>query len=199
MSAALPPGTVALYSDGSVERLIETDAKQSLWEDDRKRRYLRASNPIVPVVMRSTFLSGKQSHQQVVAGNPDAIARQAPGAWLEFTVERSKSTGERSRRTWRCKRGGTRVEQVVGMNREIEDYVCERFVLHRKFWQPVIKERREFGYSRELGLVTDMTRTRPRVGKTQQWRLSQLITPRDATYQNLSKQVRELRAARTRR
>ncbi|MDJ0739685.1 MAG: hypothetical protein QNJ91_08205 [Gammaproteobacteria bacterium] len=189
--AAVPVGTVALYSNGNVEKLLSADRAGLLWEDDRKRRYLRSRNPVVPVVTRSTFLSGRQTRREVVAGDPDAIATAARGAWVEFTVERTRYTGERSNRSWRCARGRTHIAKVAGADRRVTDFVCERFVVHRKYWQPVIKERREFSYSEDLGLVTRMARTRGE--KTSRWRLVKLIAPKRATYKRLSKQVRKLR------
>ena len=77
--AAVPVGTVALYSDGKVEKLVSAGEEGLRWEDDRKRQYLRSRNPAVPVLERRDFLSGRGYRQIVSSGNPDAL--------LELPVE----------------------------------------------------------------------------------------------------------------
>ena len=81
---------------------------------------------------------------------------------------------------------------MLGVKRRVNDYTCERFTIHRKFWHPVVKERQEFSYSPDLALVTKMERTRG--DKTRRWKLSKLIAPKRASYKRVSSQVRKLRA-----
>ncbi|GAA0788465.1 hypothetical protein [Marinobacterium sediminicola] len=38
-------GTVAIYSDGDVEKLVAYDNGYPVWEDVRKRRFTHASTP----------------------------------------------------------------------------------------------------------------------------------------------------------
>ena len=53
--AAVPIGSVVLYSDGDVEKLIAVENGELHWEDDRKRRYVRSSNPAVPLLSRQSL------------------------------------------------------------------------------------------------------------------------------------------------
>ncbi len=51
--AGLPGGSIAIYSDGTVEKLIAIEGEAMRWEDDRKRQYLRSPNPVLPVLERT--------------------------------------------------------------------------------------------------------------------------------------------------
>ncbi len=195
-TAAVPVGSVALYSNGQVEKLLSVDGDEYLWEDDRKRLYLRSANPVIPVLMRRNFLSRKGYEQVVVSGRPDSILSLPVGTPVEFAVRRTKAGGEQSRRDWKCVRTNTRTAKVLGAQRRVDDYTCERFIIHRKFWHPVVKERQEFSYSPDLALMTKMKRTRGE--KTRRWRLAKLIAPEKASYKRVSSQVRKLRAPKKR-
>lgn len=197
LMAAVPVGSIALYSNGQVEKLISADGDEFLWEDDRKRLYLRSANPVTPVLMRRNFLSGRGYRQTVMNGQPDSILSLPPGTPVEFTVLRTKTDGEQLRRTWKCVRSKTRTAQVMRVERRIDDFTCERFIIHRKFWHPVVKERREFSFSPDLGLVTKMKRIRGE--KTMRWELVKLIEPQNVNYKHVSRQVRKLRAPKQRR
>jgi len=193
-SAAVPVGSVVMYSDGKVEKLLSYEKGQLLWEDDRKRQFLRSENPIIPVFSRTNFLSGKGYSQSVVEGNPYSIDALPVGTRVNFTVIRAKHSGEKSTRNWECRRLGSRQENVLGVTRKLDIFTCERFVLHRKTWQKQFRESREFSYSRELGLVVEIQRkTRKRASG---WRLVSIVPPEKTSYRHLSKKVRKLRNAK---
>ena len=189
--AALPVGSVVMYSDGRVEKLLSREDGKLLWEDDRKRRYLRSENPIMPVLERRDFLSAKGYVQTLRSGDPDSIAVRPSGDRVEFSVVRERVGGTPSIRTWECTRHAAQREKVLGEMRELDAYHCERFVYHRKTWQRQFKESREFSYSRDLGLIVEMHRKTPE--KESKWRLSSVVTPDKATYKGLSRKVRKLR------
>ena len=190
--AALPIGSVAMYSDGRVEKLLAYEDGKQLWEDDRKRRYLRSDNPIMPTLERRDFLSGKGYVQNLRTGDPDSISVRPRGERVEFSVVRARAGTTPSVRTWECVRLGTEQKKVLGKLREVENYRCERFVYHRKTWQRQFRESREFSYSRELGLTVKMKReTRKRQSSR---RLVSVVAPDKASYKRLSRKVRKLRA-----
>ena len=189
--AALPVGSVVMYSDGRVEKLISREDGKLLWEDDRKRSFLRSQNPIVPVLERRSFLSGKGYVQTLRTGQPDSIAVRPSGERVEFSVVRDRLGGTPSIRTWECIRHAAQHRKVLGKLRELEAYSCERFVYHRKTWQRQFRESRDFLYSRELGLVVKMERKTRKKQST--WRLVSVVAPEKATYQRLSRKVRKLR------
>lgn len=189
--AGVPVGSVALYSDGDVERLLSRKDGKSLWEDDRKRRYLRAENPILPVLERSSFLSGRGYVQTVTKGQPGNYGKLAAGQHLEFTVLRTRRDGKKATRSWDCEFQGAHQEKVLDKLRTLQRYVCERFVMHRKLHNRSFRERRVIIFSKELGMVVDLQRTTRK--RTSSRKLLALLPPDKATYKTLRAVVRKLR------
>lgn len=188
---AVPVGTVALYSDGKVEKLLADEADGLRWEDDRKRQYLRSRNPAVPVLERRDFLSGRGYRQAVVDGDPDALHKLTPGTPVEFSVIRSRFSGERSQRNWECSHLGQVRQDVLGTERMLDRYSCERFVVHRKLHNRSFREKQDFTYSPELGVVVDLDRKTRK--KSSSRRLVALFPPGKADYKTLSRAVRKIR------
>jgi len=191
-AAVVPVGSVVIYSDGKVEKLLANEEGRLTWEDDRKRVYVRSKNPIEPLLERRDFLSGRAYVQTRNSGNPDLILTQPPGTRVEFSVIRTENTGENTKRTWECVHQGTREKKVAGAVRKLDSYKCERFVYHRKFWNRMFRETKTFTYSPELGLIVDLKRkTRQASSKR---KLVSVIAPDKVDYRRLSKKVRKIRA-----
>jgi hypothetical protein len=192
--AAMPVGSVAIYSDGSVEKLLADEGDRLHWEDHRKRRLVRSKNPIVPLLQRTDFLSKRGYRQTISSGDPGSIKTLAPGEPLEFTVLRTRYNGETSRRMWECQRLARTKEKVIGVSRVLDKYVCERFVLHRKLWNRQFREKREFSYSRDLGLVVELKRqTRTR---TSNKRLVAILAPDKAEYRQIKQVLKKVHAGK---
>lgn len=189
--AAVPVGTVALYSDGTVEKLLAIEGDTLRWEDDRKRQFVRSTNPAFPVLERRDFLSGRGYHQVVSIGDVDALRGAPPGTSVEFSVIRNRNSGERSKRNWECSFQGRMRHDVLGTERQLDRYSCERFVIHRKLHNRSFRERRDFSFSPDLALVVDMERT-TRKGSSSR-RLIALFPPGKADYKTLSRAVRKAR------
>jgi len=188
---AVPVGTVALYSDGNVEKLLADEKDGLRWEDDRKRQHLRSKNPAIPVLERRDFLSGTGYHQAVSSGDPDALRKLPPGTPVEFSVIRSGFSGERSKRNWECSYLGRVRQDVLGTERMLDRYSCERFAIHRKLHNRSFRERRDFTYSHDLGVVVDLDRKTRK--KSSSRRLVALFPPGKADYKTLSRAVRKIR------
>lgn len=191
VSAALPVGSVVLYSDGDVEKLLAAEQDRVRWEDDRKRVYVRSTNPIIPVLEKTDFLSGRGYTQRVASGDPDQIHTLPGGSPVEFSLLRSKSDGTQSRRSWQCVYQGKSRQEVLGVKRDLDRYVCERFSIHRKFHNKTFRERREFSYSQDLGLVVELKRQTPK--KSSSKRLVAVFPPGKADYSTVSRAVRKIR------
>lgn len=190
--AMVPVGTVAIYSDGPAEKLLAIEDGRMRWEDDRKRLSVRSTNPIVPRLEARTFLSGKGYRQRVVRGDPDTIRTLPQGEPVVFSLLRTRDAGDAQQRHWECVFLGTQQKEVVGTERRLERYQCERFTLHRKLHNRKFRERREFSYSPDLGLVVDMRReTRT---KRSRRKLVRLYAPDEATYRRISRAVRKIRS-----
>jgi len=189
--AAVPVGSVVIYSDGQVEKLLSDKNGILTWEDDRKRTYVRSANPIIPVLERKEFLSGRSYKQVVSSGDPNSILIKPPGSRVEFSVVRTRNTGEKTKRTWECVRQGKTQKKVAGALRDLDDYVCERFVYHRKFWTRMFRETKKFSYSAELGLVVDLKRKTRKTSSRK--KLVTVIPPDKVDYRRLSKKLRKIR------
>lgn len=190
-TAGLPIGSVAVYSDGRVEKLLSRKDGAQLWEDDRKRRYLRSDNPVMPLLWRRDFLSGGGYRQVLGDGKPGSMRKLPTGERVEFKMNRIRHSGERSSRIWECAFLGSERKTVLGKRRSLDSYACERFVYHRKTWQKQFRESRRFSYSPDLGVVVEMTRKTAK--KSSRWALAEIIPPAKATYEVLSRKIRKLR------
>jgi hypothetical protein len=189
-SGAVPVGTIALYSDGKVEKLIAKEERGLRWEDDRKRQFLRSRNPAIPVLESRHLISGNFYFQEVHSGNPDSIRGLPPGTSVEFTMIRHRNGGVRMRH-WECAYLGSARGEVLGQMRSLDRYRCERFAIHKKLHNRSFREQREFSYSPELGVTVDLERkTRKR---TRTRRLVALFPPGEADYKTLSRAVRKIR------
>lgn len=191
--AAVPVGTVVIYSDGSVEKLLADAGGTQRWEDDRKRLLVRSANPIQPLLERTEFLSKRGYRQRLSNGQPDAIRRLPPGTPVAFSVLRTKHDGESARRHWECLQLDNRRERVIDAEYDLERYRCERFTIHRKLHNKTIKETREFSYSRDLGLIVDLQRTTPK--KDRRKTLVKIFLPGETDYRTLSRATRRVRRA----
>jgi hypothetical protein len=189
-SATVPVGTIALYSDGRVEKLIAIEDQGLRWEDDRKRQFLRSRNPAVPVLESQQLMPGKSYFQELVNGDPDALKKQPLGTPVHFTMIRHRDGGTK-RRYWKCEFLGSKREAVLGQSQTLDRYRCERSALSRKFHYSV-RDSREFTYSPELGVLVQMERkTRTR---TRSRELVALFRPGEADHKTLSRAVRKVRA-----
>lgn len=188
---AVPVGTIALYSDGRVEKLIAEDERGLLWEDDRKRQWLRSRNPAVPVLEGRQIMVGTSYTHILDSGNPDALMRLPAGTPVNFTMIRNRNGGVKTR-YWRCILLGEVREQVLGQARVLDQYRCERRARSRKLNTFVVRDEREFTYSRDLGVMVDMERTSKKGQRTR--RLVALFKPGEIDHKGLTKAVRKLRA-----
>ncbi len=189
--AGLSVGSVVVYSDGKVERFLGEQDGKLIWEDDRKRRYVKSKNPIVPVLERISLVSGKGYRQPISSGDPATIDKLGAGQAVEFTVSRIRDDGRRSERRWECQRTGNASVRVLGVDRRVEQFRCIRFIVHRKFWHKVVKEQLDFAYSSELELV--VKRERRYRDKTRTREVAAILPPGQASYERLSKLVRDIR------
>lgn len=196
VSAAVPVGSVVIYSDGSVEKFLGQDEGTFRWEDDRKRLFVRSNNPIVPLLEKTDFLSRRGYKQSVASGDPDAIQRLSSGTEVEFTVVRITYDGEKStfsKRHWECVSLGKARQEVLGVQRDLDRYTCERFVIHRKMGNRRFREKREFSYSPDLGLVVDLRRETRKNTSTK--RLVAIYPPNKTDYKSISHAVRKFRTS----
>jgi hypothetical protein len=189
---AIQAGSVVIYSDGSAEKLLAKNAAQSHWEDDRKRRITRSTNPILPVLERTEFLGNRGYSKSVSDGDADAMPVPMEGNSVAFAVTRISHAGKRSMRNWECTHLGTEDSKVLGKTRRLEHYSCQRFVLKGKYWSRQILEKREFSYSPDLGLVVDLKRHMNNTVSSR--KVVKILPPTKANYKQVRKALKPYRS-----
>jgi len=191
--AAVPVGSVVIYSDGRVEKLLAREGDTQRWEDDRKRQFVRSDNPILPLLEKRYFLRGNGYRQRVAKGDPGSIRKLPEGTPVEFSLVRTRDDGSTLQRHWECEFLGKSKKKVLGKNRKLEHYSCERFSIHRKMHNRWFREKREFSYSPELGLVVDLKRETRK--KQSRFEVEAILSPKKASYKRISRAVRKVRGA----
>lgn len=189
---ALKPGTVVVYSDSSVEKLLSDDGQTMVWEDDRKRRITRSHNPVIPVLERKDFLGGGGYSLKLVGGDPAALLEAPKGKLVEFVYLRTKSDGRTSLREWQCTAEGKKKRKVLGKSRALLMYHCKRMKTGSKFWARSVKEERTIAYSPRLKLVVDLKR-KTRKSKSRK-RVAAILSPRKAGYSAIKRQLDKVRS-----
>ena len=190
-AVAVPIGTIAIYSDGSARKLLAQGEGQLVWEDDRKRQFTVSENPIMPVLELKYFLGDRGYQQHLKSGQPGGIHSLPYGSKVEFSVKRTRHTGESSARNYGCVRLESARQKILGKQRQLERYRCERFTYHRKFWTKQVKEKREFTYSPELGLAVDLSRQTSK--RSTKKRLVALIAPGETSLKQVNRILRKIR------
>jgi len=183
--ADLAPGTVAVYSDGTAQRLISSEAGRQVWEDQRLRRYTLSDNPLLPPLAREQRLGGVDYRNTLRTGRPDELLDSEPGEEREFSVWRSDRLGNRSPRNYACRYEGEREAEVLGKREPLKRYFCERFTIHHKLWTRTVKETLRLDYSPRLQLLVDVQRTKK--GETRRRSLDALIEADSYSYRDVRK------------
>lgn len=185
-------GTVAVYSDGKVEKLVQKGTGWEVWEDQRKRLYKRSIHPVVPVLSYQKYPDRTQGYTQTVKfGSPETLIPFGKGDAAQFEMNRHSSQSGNSIRHWRCTYRGEGRFKLKRKKYKTNKYNCARSV----FWKEVIakvRETHDIEYAPELGLVVER-KVIGRSGKTKRVELEALLTPERATAKRISRIVYKLR------
>jgi hypothetical protein len=105
VTGMVEPGAVFIYDDGRVERFVRADGDREVWASRRNQEYVRAANPVVPVL--SWDFGGREGEAEVF-GDADALWPPQEGSRARFRVQTvSKSdeddTARSSVRAWACR------------------------------------------------------------------------------------------------
>lgn len=179
------PGTIAVYSDGRVVKLLETRQKATVWQDHRLRRITYPANPVLPPRQR-IGLDGRLQYREILdQGNPAGLLEAAPGTTVDFRTQRVNAKGVTSSRNYQCTALGPDRVRVLGRDEPVRRFRCERYTVHHKLWTRQVKEIRELAYSPRLRLIVDQVRRRPAKGTVRERRLVALIPPGKYRYADL--------------
>ncbi|WP_285713239.1 hypothetical protein [Erythrobacter oryzae] len=142
-------GDAFVFSDGRVERVVESRGDTVIWAGLSGPSYTRSRNFIVPVL---AWRSGRGTGRREVHGNPDAIWPMARPRSVRFRVVSETRTSpeaalRRSVALWVCKSGKLRGFTVKAGSFEAVPVVCDRY----SSTTMRLIERREWDYAPELG------------------------------------------------
>jgi hypothetical protein len=190
-SATVPVGTIALYSDGRVEKLVAIEGDGLRWEDDRMRQYLRSTNPIMPVLESRQPVTGKGYTQRLKSGDPSRVKRVPLGQPTHFTTVRNDDAGAKTR-YWKCEFLGESSEKVLEQSRIVERYRCQRSSLSLgRFPGLRVRDTREFTFSPELGVIVQLKRKTAKGSRSRE--LIALFKPGSIDQETLSRKVQKVR------
>ncbi|GGC04632.1 hypothetical protein GCM10011352_33540 [Marinobacterium zhoushanense] len=188
----LPLGSVAIYSNGQVKKLVQNGPDWTLWESARKRLYKESYLPYLPTLEYRRFPAERGGYtRRVVSGDAAQLVPFGDQQSVTFTIDRMKSDGSSDQRRWRCNYEGTGQESLMETNWAVQLFSCSRFG-SSSGGAVKLKEQREISYAPELGIVVKEILSRPRKG-TKVTRLQYLLSPQEASYQRIADLVKTLR------
>ena len=186
--AELKPGSVVIYSDGDVEKLLQRDEQWTLWEDQRKRQYKRAYLPYIPVLEYRRFEDQPSGYDQSVDNLPAlALKPFSQSERVQFSLKRQDLRKGSSDRVWQCFYNGTGRFELGKKRYATDKYRCKRFSL-KKFTTYILKEEIWFYYSPTLDLVMKQVRTNSK-GQKSRVEVTKILSPERATAKRISRTV----------
>lgn len=193
--AELKPGSVVIYTDGEVEKLLERNNDWSLWENQRNRRYKRSYLPYFPVLEYRRFKEEPSGYDQYVT-DMSAVELQpfSSRESVRFTVTRRDLSGVSKSRLWRCSYTGEGSYRLSKQDLVTQDYSCTRYVVD-KYHAQKFREKRLLSYSPQLKLVVNQVTTN-RQGKETRVAVKRILAPERATAKRIARTVYNLHTAR---
>lgn len=149
---ALPeyePGDAFVFSNGRVERVVNTDSARMTWAGLSGANYRRSRNFVVPVL---EWRSGRATGRREVHGNPDALwpigkSRSARFRVVTETKANAQASPRQSVSLWVCKTTKPKTFTVTAGTYETIPIKCDRY-------SPTtmrLIEQREWDYAPEIG------------------------------------------------
>jgi hypothetical protein len=194
--AGQPIGTVAIYSDGQVEKLIEVGKEWTLWEDQRKRRYKKSYLPFLPPLAYQKFPDRTQGYTHgLMFGAPKTLQPYGSNRSVKFDLLRTNTaSASTSKRYWSCAYTGRGGFSLGKKKFKTQNYSCFR-VIYKKEIYPERREVVDLKYSPTLNLVVDRSWSDTR-GDSERVKLSRLLSPEKATAKRISRTVYKLRTSK---
>ena len=193
--AGLKPGSIVIYTDGDVEKLLVQNQEWTIWEDQRNRRYKRSYLPYFPVLEYRRFKEEASGYDQFVTDiSAVELKPFSPRASVQFTLTRRDLNKGASSRFWRCSYVGSGSYLLSKEELLTQDYSCTRLVVDKRYIQH-IREKLVVSYSPKLNLVVKQVRTN-RQGKETQVEIKRILTPERATAKRIARTVYKLHTSR---
>ncbi|WP_296055659.1 hypothetical protein [uncultured Amphritea sp.] len=187
--AEIIPGSVVVYSDGDVEKLLSTNKEWSLWEDQRKRQYKRSYLPYLPVLEYRRFSEQPGGYDQFVPDLGEVELKPfSDRESVRFDLTRRDLQKGTTKRLWRCSYDGSGTFSLSKTQQlKTHEYSCMRVVVGKGFLEKV-REQLVLSYSPELKLVMKQVKT-DRYGRTRQVEVERILPPERATAKRIARTV----------
>lgn len=191
-NAEYPVGSVAIYSDGRAEKLLQIGDGWTQWEDERKRRYTKSNLPFMPLLKYQKFPDRSVGYtQSIMSGDPQLLMPFGHLAAIQFDVSRHSSSSGRTTRSWRCKYAGVGSFTLDKKKLATEKYSCARSTYTKGAYEN-LKETLELKFSTKLGMVVDRRRT-DAIGNYTRVKLIRLLRPDKVTAKRIARTVYKIR------
>ncbi|MBQ0757370.1 MAG: hypothetical protein KBT66_07755 [Amphritea sp.] len=193
--AGLKPGSVVIYTDGDVEKLLVQNQESAIWEDQRNRRYKRSYLPYFPVLEYRRFKEDPSGYDQFVTDMSAVELKPfSSSESVQFTLTRRDLNKGASSRLWRCSFVGSGSYRLSKQDLVTQDYSCTRFSVN-KYYVESFREKLDVSYSPRLNLVVKQVKTNRR-GKETQVAVKRILTPERATAKRIARTVYKLHTSR---
>lgn len=180
-------GSVAIYSNGKVEMLIQRTHQGSLWEDTRKRRYLKSQFPFYPLVKYERFPASTGGYEQhLIKGDPGQLKPYGQKDKVHLVLVKTKSDGTSKEINWRCLYKGKSAFQLQTVNYATTKFHCDRLTSAK--WR--IRESLLIEYSPELDLIVGLTQKKK--DRTRHHQLVTLLPKEQATPGRITEEVKKI-------
>lgn len=186
----LQTGSVAIYSNGQVKKLVAQKPGWTRWESARKRSYTLSYLPYLPTLEYQRFPPERGGYsRQVNLTDPLELVPFGNETSISFVLNRIKSDGSSSKRHWRCRYQGKGYETMQERRWSVENYRCTRF---NPFSRKSFSRQRDLSYSPDLGMIITETLTR-RGQPAKETRLEYLLAPEQASAEVIAELVKGLK------
>lgn len=179
-------GSVFIYSDGHVEKLIQKGDSWYIVEDMRKRRYKKDLNFTLPPLEYQSLSSSYQ--QQVNSGDPSVIFPLDQSRPSGFSLKKDRPGKRQSILSWSCTQATQVKLKVMGKKQDLYKTRCSR-IKWKKYYE--VKEIRDLYYDpKSAWVVKTITRKK---GKKRVRKLVSVLPPEKATTKAITKQLKKLK------
>lgn len=182
-------GSVFIYSDGHVEKLVRKLRDSYVVEDMRKRRYRRDMNFTIPPLEYTSFDNAYR--QQVISGDPSAILPLERSRRSTFQVKRERNNGETRVSEWSCGQAQPLQTKVMRQSLQVIHVACRRISRNIFKGKTRLRETVEYDYDPATGWVVKRVRTSGFESRSRT--LLAVLPPKKATVGAISRELRKTR------
>lgn len=179
-------GTVFIYSNGAVEKLINKGNNEFIIEDMRKRLYKRDLNFTITNLEYTSLYSGYQ--QTILSGTPDSIFPLTNSRDSSFVLLRKKGNGKKLQRSWACRPATEKKIKILGDSIPVFKVSCSRNAWKRYL---VTKEEIDYYYDPKTAWVVKTVKRKK--GKKRTKKLVAVLSPEKVSAKAITRIVKKLK------